>query len=227
MSRATRLLNLLQSLRRRRRPVTAEELAAELGVSVRTVYRDVAALAEQGASIEGAAGLGYMLRPGFFLPPLRFTEDELDALILGLRLVAQRGDESLGAAAEDALSKVAAVLPKEDSHAAATSGLLAAPRAQETPHLAVVREAIRDEQTLRLSYVDKKGRASDRVVWPVAIGFFEAAEVLAAWCETRRDFRHFRLDRIQDAAPTGARIPRHRRVLLADWRAREGLGEMF
>lgn len=227
MSRAARLLTLLQSLRRRRRPVTAEDLAAELGVSVRTVYRDIAALVEQGASIEGVAGLGYLLRPGFFLPPLRFTEDELDALILGLRLVGQRGDEALGAAAEEALAKIVAVLPQEDAGAAAASGLLAAPSGDGPPHLAVVRQAIRDERKLRLSYVDKRGRASDRTVWPVAVGFFEAAEVLAAWCETRSDFRHFRLDRIQAAAPTEARIPRHRRVLLADWRAQQQLDDQY
>lgn len=227
MSRSARLLNLLQALRRRRRPVTAEDLAAELGVSVRTVYRDVATLVEQGARIEGAAGLGYLMRPGFFLPPLRFTEDELDALILGLRLAARRGDEDLAAAAENALAKVAAVLPPEMEDAASTSGLLAGPRKDEAEHLAVVRQAIRAEEKLNLSYVDKKGRASERVVWPVAIGFFEAAEVLAAWCETRRDFRHFRLDRIAAAALAGERYPRRRRILLADWRAQEALGEQF
>ncbi len=222
LSRSARLLDLLQALRRRRRPVPAAELARELGVSLRTIYRDVATLVAQGAPIEGEAGLGYVLRPGFTLPPLMFTEAELDALILGLRLAARRGDAALERAAEDALAKIVAVLPEELAEAAEGSGLLAGPGAG-TPHLAVLRGAMQAERKLRLRYTDKRGEGSDRVVWSVAIGFFEAAEVMVAWCELRRDFRHFRLDRIAEAAPLAERLPRRRRVLLADWRAAEGI----
>jgi predicted DNA-binding transcriptional regulator YafY len=223
MSRSTRLLALLQALRRRRRPVSAATLAAELGVSLRTVYRDVATLSAQGAAIAGEAGVGYVLREDFFLPPLMFSEDEVDALILGLRLVAERGDAALEQAAEDALAKIVAMLPGAMEDAAATSGLVAGPAARETPHLAVIRRALRAEEKLHLHYSDKQGRPSERVIWPVALGFFEAAEVLAAWCETRRDFRHFRLDRIAAAAPTNARYPKRRRLLLAEWRMQQAI----
>ena len=223
MSRSARLLDLIQMLRRFRRPVTAARLADELGVSLRTVYRDIETLIAGGAPIEGEAGLGYVLKRGFVLPPLMFGEDEVDALILGLRWVAERGDPGLERGAADALAKIVAVLPEEMEDAAAASGLLAGPGGSGAPALAGVRQAIRAEHKLRLRYTDKKGAATDRVVWPVALGFFEAAEVLAAWCETRQDFRHFRLDRIAAADPLGQRYPKRRRVLLAEWRLLQGI----
>ena len=204
--------------------MTAAQLADELEISLRTVYRDIATLIAQGAPIEGEAGLGYVLNSGFFLPPLMFGEDEVDALILGLRLVAERGDPALERAAGDALAKITAVLPEEMEDVAATSGLLAGPGVGAgSPHLTLIRQAMRAEERLRLHYTDKKGSATERTVWPVALGFFEAAEVLAAWCETRRDFRHFRLDRIAAAERSGQRYPKRRRILLAEWRLREGL----
>ena len=204
--------------------MTAAQLADELDISLRTVYRDIATLIAQGAPIEGEAGLGYVLKSGFFLPPLMFGEDEVDALILGLRLVAERGDPALERAAGDALAKITAVLPEEMEDVAATSGLLAGPGAGAgSQHLTLVRQAMRAEERLRLRYTDKKGAATERTVWPVALGFFEAAEVLAAWCETRQDFRHFRLDRIVAAERSGQRYPKRRRILLAEWRLQEGL----
>lgn len=211
-SRAARLLELIQALRRRRRPPRSP---AELGVSLRTVYRDIATLTEQGAPIEGEAGLGYVLKPGFFLPPLMFEDDEVDAIILGLRLVVARGDEEPEVAAENALAKVEAMPPPAAEDAVATSGLFAGPsKPAGKHHLTAIRHSLR--------YVDKKGAATERAVWPVAIGFFEGAEVLAAWCETRSDFRHFRLDRIAALTPTGERYPR--RILLGEWRVQEEIG---
>ncbi|NIX76966.1 helix-turn-helix transcriptional regulator [Microvirga terricola] len=228
MSRSARLLDLIQVLRRRRRPITASEIAEELGISLRTVYRDIATLMAQGMPIEGEAGLGYVLKPGFFLPPLMLGENEMDAIILGLRFVSQRGDKALAVAAEDALAKITAVLPPGLEDAAATSGLLAGPGStSDASRLAALRRAIRAEEKLRLSYVDKLGVATERVVWPVAIGFFDAVEMLAAWCETRSDFRHFRLDRIASAASTGERMPKRQRILLAEWRLVEGLGDLI
>lgn len=208
----------MQSLRRRRRPVQASVLAEETGVSVRTIYRDIEVLVGQGAAIKGDPGVGYTLSPGFFLPPLAFEEDELDAIFLGLALVARRDDEGLSLGAANAMAKIAAVLPAA-SPDPARRGLVAGPAAPRATPLATIREAMRSEQALRLSYVDKKGVATRRVVWPVAVGFFEAAEVLAAWCETRRDFRHFRLDRIEAAAPAGHGFGKRRVVLLAEWEA--------
>ncbi|HVW54107.1 MAG TPA: YafY family protein [Rhizobiaceae bacterium] len=228
MARSERLLDLLQALRRRRRPVSGQALADELDVSIRTLYRDIATLQAQGAPIEGEAGLGYVLKPGFFLPPLMFGEEEVDAIILGLRFVAQRGDEDLERAAENALAKIEAALPPEMENAAAESALLAGPAKSGKPaQLKHIRDAIGREEKLYLAYTDKKGKATERLIWPIAIGFFEAAEVLAAWCETRRDFRHFRLDRIRSVTPVHERTPRRHRILLAEWRLSQELDEMF
>ena len=203
------------------------DLAEELGVSLRTLYRDIATLQAQGAAIEGEAGLGYVLRPGFFLPPLRFSEDEMDALLLGLRFVAQRGDPVLDEAAEDALAKILAAMPPEAELQARDGALLSGMGGSAgAPHLATLREAMQQERRLHLRYTDKKGAASERIVWPVAIGFFGEAEVLAAWCETRQDFRHFRLDRIAALRIDADRYPR-RRLLLAEWRLQQDLEDLF
>ena len=127
MSRAERLLMLVQALRRRRRPVAGAVLADELCVSLRTLYRDIQALIGQGAPIEGEAGVGYVLKPGFMLPPLMFTEDEIEALVFGTRLAATRADERLASAAENALAKIAAVLPPDLADRMETTGLIVAP----------------------------------------------------------------------------------------------------
>jgi predicted DNA-binding transcriptional regulator YafY len=228
MSRSERLLDLIQVLRRHRRPVSGQALAEELGISLRTLYRDIATLQGQGAPIEGEAGLGYVLKPGFFLPPLMFNEDEVDAIILGLRFVSRRGDEELAEAAANVLAKIEAVLPAEMENAASGSALMAGPSvSQEVNVLAAIRKAIREEQKLAIAYVDRKGKATKRVVWPVAVGFFDTAEMLAGWCETRQDFRHFRLDRIDFVMPTGERLPTRHRVLLADWRLSQGLDDLL
>ncbi|MCX2560713.1 YafY family protein [Acetobacter farinalis] len=228
MSRSSRLLDLIQALRRRRRPVPAAILARELGVSLRTVYRDIATLVGQGTPIEGEAGMGYVLKPGFLLPPLMFSETELDALLLGLHLTLERGDAEIKQAARDVIAKISAVLPDQFADEAETSGMLAGPMPHEaSPHLTLIRQAMRHEIKLRLAYTDKKGDATQRIVWPVAIGFFEAAEVLAAWCEARQDFRHFRLDRINSLEVTSERFPRRRRVLLAEWRMKTGIDRPY
>ena len=228
MSRSERLLYLIQTLRRRRRPVSGQALADEFDVSIRTLYRDIATLQAQGAPIEGEAGLGYVLKPGFILPPLMFNENEVDAIVLGLGFVSKRGDADLSRAAADALARIEAVLPEPLKDAAATSGLIAGPgRSGETQVLSTLRKAIRAEEKLHLAYVDKKGSATTRVIWPIAIGFFQDAETLAAWCETRKDFRHFRLDRIKSVVPIGERLPRRHRILLAEWRNSQNLDDFL
>jgi predicted DNA-binding transcriptional regulator YafY len=223
MSRSARLLDLLQSLRTHRRPVTAETLARDLGVSVRTIYRDIGTLVGQGAPIDGEAGVGYVLKPGFLLPPLMFDDDEIEALVLGLRFVRQRGDEALGKAAINALAKITDVLPPDLRDAVAPTGLLVGPGGDGGTDHAAIRLAIRAERKLRLGYRDRHGKESQRVVWPIALGYFDKVNVLAAWCETRQDFRHFRTDRITAAVPGNERYPRRRRVLLAEWRKRENV----
>ncbi len=219
MSRAARLHDLIQALRRRRHAVSAAVLAEELGVSLRTAYRDIATLVSQGAPIVGEAGLGYVLRPGYLMPPLMLKEEEADAVVLGLRLVARRGDVALAQAADGALAKILAVLPPGMEEADLSSGLLAGPRSGvRPPHLDAIRGALRDERKLWLRYADKAGRATERRVWPVALGFFADAEVLAAWCELRDGFRHFRLDQMLEARALDEQLPKRRGMLLAEWR---------
>ena len=229
MTRSARLLRLIQCLRGRRRPVTAATLAGELEVSPRTIYRDIATLIAEGAPIEGEAGLGYVLRPGFVLPPLMFGDDEIEAIVLGLRWVGQNGDVDLASAARQAGSKIVAVLPTELRERAESSGLLSVPGPrlpQQAIDLAQLRKAIREEQKLRMSYADEQGRGTQRVIWPIALAFYERVRVLVAWCETRQDFRHFRTDRIAETAGCGERYPRRRRALLSDWRARQGMSDL-
>ncbi|MGA4636851.1 YafY family protein [Pseudomonas solani] len=228
MSRSQRLLDLLQILRRHRYPVAGHALASELGISLRTLYRDIATLQQQGANIEGGAGLGYVLRPGFELPPLMFSLGEIEALVLGMRWVSRRGDRQLMAAARDVLAKVGAVLPPALREELETSTLLIGPApASEVPDalLEQVREVIRREHRVQLGYRDVEGQASQRVVWPFALGYFEQTRVLAAWCELRQAMRHFRLDRVDDLLDLGQRYPRRRQVLLREWRELHGIAE--
>lgn len=228
MARSARLLDLLQALRRRRRPVSAAALAKELGVSVRTIYRDIATLAAQGAPIDGEAGLGYVLRPGFLLPPLMFVQEEVEAMVLGLRLVVRQSDPSLAQAAVDAAAKINAVLPDALRESALSSSLYAGPAGSaSTVGLEELRAAVRRERKLRLIYSDAEGRFSERVVWPFAFGFFDDARLLAAWCEARKDFRHFRIDRIVAAETLPERYPRRRTALMQQWREKEGIDPEF
>jgi predicted DNA-binding transcriptional regulator YafY len=226
MPRATRLLRLVQLLRRHRAPVTAQALAEELGVSVRSVYRDIDALREQGAGVEGAAGVGYLLRPGFLLPPLMFSDEELEAIVLGLRLAAQHGDAALERAGADAAAKLRAVLPPDLRAVMDDAGLLAGPTPERPPEvvdLAEVRRCIREQRKARIAYADQRGARTERTVWPMAIGFFQRTRVVLAWCEERRDYRNFRTDRIARWTSTRERIGRPRATLLAEWRVREGI----
>ena len=224
MTRSERLFALIQALRRHRRPVTAQQLATELAVSIRTIYRDIDTLVAQGASIAGEAGVGFVMRPGFTLPPLMFRDEEVEALILGSRWVAQLPDAPLSRAAADAVAKILAVLPEHVRSRVEDAGLFAVPRTAVAPDridVAVVRQAIRDECKLRIEYLTDHEQATSRVIWPIALAFFERVRVLVAWCELRQAFRHFRTDRITIAEPTGERLPRRRPQLLSEWRDAE------
>ncbi|CAI0748798.1 YafY family protein [Serratia ficaria] len=227
MSRTQRLLDLMQLLRRRRYPVAGHALAQELGISMRTLYRDIATLQQQGAEIAGEAGVGYVLRPGFTLPPLMFSQQEIEALVLGMRWVSRRGDSQQAAAADNALAKIAGVLPAALREELDASTLLIGP--VPAPEVAddirvLIREVIRQERKLAVRYLDLAGTASERTLWPFALGYFEQVQVLIAWCELRQAFRHFRLDRIGQATPLAQRYPRGRRRLLKEWRESEGIG---
>ncbi len=224
MSRAQRLLDLMQILRRHRYPVAGAKLADELDISLRTLYRDIATLQAQGADIEGEAGVGYRLKPGFMLPPLMFSEDELEALVLGSRWVARRGDDQLAESAENALAKIRSVLPEDLIEYLDATALMVPPGPplpESTIDLRDLRYAIRAERKVRISYCDPEGNVSQRTLWPCAIGYFDHAHVAVAWCELRQDFRHFRTDRIQSLDVLEQHYPSHRQALLKSWRIKD------
>jgi predicted DNA-binding transcriptional regulator YafY len=226
VSRAERLLQLMQALRRYRQPVSGTALAEELGISLRTLYRDIASLQAQGAHIEGETGVGYVLRPGFTLPPLMFSEEEIEALVLGSRWVAERGDARLGDAAANALAKILGVLPPELRHVAESSAMLVGPGNPSTPGellLFQIRTAIRTECKLDVRYRDLSSQESSRVLWPCAVGFFDQCLVMVAWCELRKGFRNFRIDRIESLQVREERYPERRQSLLRRWREQEGI----
>ena len=222
MSRTQRLFDLLQILRKHRYPLSGKQIAHELHVSLRTVYRDIVTLQGQGASIEGEPGVGYVLRPGFMLPPLMFSEEEIEALVLGSRWVARRTDKKLRLAATNVLAKISAVLPEDLRQQLEFSGLLIGPVKtaieNNDENEALIRLAIRKEYKLQMTYIDVKGEASQRIIWPLALGFFEEIHVIVAWCELREDFRHFRTDRISKLLAIETRYPARRQGLLKKWR---------
>lgn len=199
MRRADRLFQIIQVLRRSRRPVTASQLAAELEVSQRSVYRDVADLIGQRVPIRGEVGIGYVLGREFDMPPLMLTPDELEAAVLGAQWVADRGDAVLARAARDLISKITSVIPErlrpfiaEPSIGVPTIHALAA----DGIDIALTRSWIRSGRKIRIRYRDEQLRETERTIWPTIIGYADTVRLLAAWCELRQGFRHFRTDRI-------------------------------
>lgn len=202
MRRADRLFQIIQILRRSRRPVTAAAIAGELEVSPRTVYRDMADLIGQRVPVQGEAGLGYVLEPGFDMPPLMLTPEEIGAVVLGAQLVARLPDRLLAAAAADVVAKIASVVPEHLRPFISEPGLMAKPPDEppaSTIEMQPLRSAVRDGLKLRLRYRAQTGEVTERTVWPVIIGYAEASTLLIAWCELRDGFRHFRIDRIVSA----------------------------
>lgn len=199
MDKTERLFSLLDALRRRRSPVSAELLAEQEGVSVRTIYRDVQTLIGLGAPIEGEAGIGYVLRSGYFLPPLMFTPSELEALVLGVRWVQTLPDGELGQAARNALAKIATASP-DDLRARIEDTALwpvnIGEQQEAMPVLEQAREAMRTERAVEITYEDADGRRTARTIWPVQLAFWQGKQILVAWCCLRRDYRLFRTDRI-------------------------------
>jgi predicted DNA-binding transcriptional regulator YafY len=217
--RAARLLHLIDELRRRRAPVRGARLAELLGVSLRTLYRDIDSLREQGADIVGDPGVGFQLRGGFLLPPMMFSAEELEALVLGARWVASHADPELATAATRALDRVIGTLPENLRLQVETSGLFAPDWNPTTPEpwLPVLRRAIREGHVMRMHYRDAEGRTTERTVWPFAMVFLDDVRLFAAWCEMRADFRHFRADRVLALDDTGVRYPDQRHRLLRRW----------
>jgi predicted DNA-binding transcriptional regulator YafY len=199
MRRADRLFQIIQFIRGRR-VTTAAELARALEVSDRTVYRDIRDLVLSGVPIEGEAGVGYMLRKGFDLPPLMFTREEVEALVLGTRVVTSWADNELGRAAESALGRIAAALP-DDLQTRLLESRLYAPGFHVAPdvmqRLGLLREATDGRRKTWLTYRDSAEALTERTVRPLALAFFGYTWMLTAWCELRNDFRSFRLDRVE------------------------------
>jgi predicted DNA-binding transcriptional regulator YafY len=207
MRRADRLLRLVQLLRRQRRPITAKQISESLEVARRTVYRDIADLQASQVPIEGAAGLGYVLKPGYDLPPLMFSSDEIEAIVLGMRLVKDRGDLPLSHAAADVLAKIATVLPKSRTREMDRTNFFVPVRPVDEagfgPYLPMLRKATQQSEKLRISYADAKDQVTRRTIWPLALIFYTHATSVCTWCELRQDFRMLRADRIKALENTG------------------------
>jgi len=224
MRRASRLFQIIQVLRRARRPVRARDLADELETSTRTIYRDIVELVSSGVPIHGEAGSGYRLDRHYDMPPLMLTPDELEAALVGARWIATRGDPKLASGARDLMAKINAAIPAGLRALVQESGLIAPPAEDihpDTVDMSRVRRSIRERRKMRVDYLDEKGRASSRTIWPIAVAYFDEYRVIAAWCELRREFRHFRADRIREAAFLMETLPRDRKALVAEWRESE------
>jgi predicted DNA-binding transcriptional regulator YafY len=221
MRRADRLFQIIQVLRRTRKPMTADAIAAELETSKRTIYRDIATLIGQRVPIRGEAGMGYILEKGFDLPPLMLTPDEIEAAVLGAQWVASNADPALSRAANDLIAKIADTVPERLRPFVLEPASRARPgRNKEIDRIDMVRTRaqIHEGKKITLRYRDEHGRESQRTIWPIAIGYHEAVRILAAWCELRDDFRSFRTDRVVDADYLGDKYPERRDMLRARWR---------
>ena len=206
MRKASRLFEIIQILRLAKKPVTGADIAGRLEVTVRSVYRDIAALQAMRVPIECERGIGYILRPGFDLPPLMFSIEEMEAIVLSLALLERTGDAELKQAAKRVTAKIAAAVPPPlrqtlDANALHAWGF-AAPSASAID-LSLVRRAIRDEEKLDLAYRDELGRATERIIRPIALIYYSETANIVAWCELRQAIRNFRSDRIEDCQPTG------------------------
>lgn len=220
MSRSDRLFRLLHALRTLPSPVTAEQLAAETGVSVRSIYRDIESLRVAGADIAGERGLGYCLIEDGTLPPQTFTRLEIEALVLGLAEVRHLGDPMLAKAAASVLGKVVATLPSVGQqhilHAVSQVHRFSE-RPPPVADMQQVREACWREEALKLDYVDREGVATERKVWPLSIVYVDQLLVLLAWCCLRQGFRMFRLERIQRVSSLGESFRPRRAALLRQY----------
>src|ERR1044072_8117062 len=221
MRRADRLFDVIQVLRTARKPVTAAALAEELEVTVRTIYRDVATLQARRVPMRGPPGLGYVLRKGFDLPPLMFTIDEIEAIAVGARMVQRVRDSELQHAAARVLDKVTVVLPESlrghvaDSPVYVSRGDAVQPKVD----MAQMRAAIRDRRKLRIAYVDEKGYATRRTIWPLAMAYYVDVSLVGAWCELRKDLRNFRVEGVPSPRLVAARYKDHSGRLLGGWLA--------
>ncbi|MFS4580204.1 helix-turn-helix transcriptional regulator [Phaeobacter sp. C3_T13_0] len=221
MRKAERLFEIIQLLRLAREPLSAQHIASELGSSKRSVYRDIAALKSQDVPIRGEAGVGYVLEKGFDMPPLMLTSDELDAAVLGAHWVASRGEPDLAKAALNFLAKIEVVVPERLRGHVLQPAMSIAPvvPAFEAVDSSFLRNAIRTHRKIALIYQSGSGVRSERVVWPILLGYRDEGRILAAWCELRNSFRYFRTDRMISTDVLEQRIPENALALRARWRS--------
>lgn len=215
MRRADRLFEIIQIMRSETTPVTADRLAEMLEVSPRTIYRDIAVLQGMRTPIEGEAGIGYVMRAGYDLPPLNFDREEIEAIVVGLGLLVRTGDLGLQKSAKRVAMKIDAL---RDTFPALHVSDWAAP-ISEIIDPARLRDAIRESRKLELRYCDEDGVETERIVRPIAMVYHVEATILAAWCELRRDFRHFRIDRISRAIMLDMDFRNEAAGLRAEWEA--------
>lgn len=223
MSGPDRLLRLLQLMRVMPPPITAQRLAVERGVSVRSIYRDIDLLRLSGARIEGERGYGYRLIEDYALPPQTFDRLEIEAITVGLGEVRQMGDPDLARAAEAVLSKIAATLPDDReqqllhsiSHIYRPNG-----RYGPHPHLQAIRQACWEEQEIEIGYRDQADTASQRIIRPLAIMYSDHVLTVLAWCCLRDDFRMFRVDRVDSVSSNGTSFRPRRASLLREYLAK-------
>ncbi|WP_299044644.1 YafY family protein [uncultured Tateyamaria sp.] len=221
MRRGDRLFEIIEILRRASGPISADSIGAKLEVTKRTVYRDIAALMAQRVPIRGEAGVGYVLDPGFHMPPLMLTADEIEAAVLGAQWVGTRGEADLAQAAASLIAKIAAVVPDD------ARGIFVEPATSVAPvgsppevlSAADIRVAIRQRHKIALTYQGSTGSQTRRTIWPILIGYRDAGRIIAAWCELRHGFRYFRTDRIARAQVLPDMIPRRMDLLRSEWRA--------
>ena len=220
MRRADRLFEIVQILRRARGPVSAQAIADELETSKRSIYRDIAALMAQRVPIRGEAGVGYVLEAGFDMPALMLAADEIDAAMLGAHWVATRAEPELAKAALNLIAKIESVVPERlRPHIIEPSTSVAPVKdaAAELVSASQLRVAIRSGQKVAIRYRGGDGQETERVVWPVLLGYREAGRILAAWCELRRGFRYFRTERILSAEVLDQRFPGRPSALRTRW----------
>jgi len=227
MRKAARLFEIIQVLRLSKAPVTAAAIAETLEVSQRTVYRDIVALQAMRVPIEGDRGIGYIMRPGFDLPPLMFSIEETEAVIVGLALIERTGDKELTQAAKKVAQKIAAAVPEPLRQLVSARSLHAwGPIAPEPANVdfTLIRRAIRDEEKLDLAYRDEQGQVTQRIIRPLALIYYLDAAVIVGWCELRQAIRNFRLDRTQACSATGRHFRNEgdalRELWISGWKTR-------
>jgi predicted DNA-binding transcriptional regulator YafY len=230
MSRSIRLFDLIQILRDGRLH-RASDMARDLGVSVRSIWRDMATLSASGMPVEGERGVGYILRQPITLPPMMLQPTELIALRLGVRLVAEGADPNLAAAARSLAGKIATVAPAPREPGLGGSGLgedlftpSPTPAHRASPHLPMLRKAIRQSERLTIAVLDGAGQLTQRDIRPLALALTGQTWVLAAWCDTKTGFAAFGMDRLLDIVPRGEAFPREAGKRLTDYRKWQAQG---